>query len=526
MRPTGSHKAGAKAKAYTQAQQLKKLRAAKRLQRAVRAYRVQRAFAQIVTLEDGLLEFPRPGSEAAHLLFEVGNNRNSSATLSSGALACSSCGNTCKQDKEEGARKLSGRTSSLGGTSSDDSRSRPDLEPPIIAEQQLAGCLEVCQSTLGDLCPEPWGSGDAVGAARAVLWLLGVPVLRVQELQRIYEHHKIRRKNALSKTILSFVVVQHGISDQGGPLPFSDERYEPRPLRPEGWEQVTRTAWTLRGLSLDGWAPGLVLTGGSRCCIETAERLCAVAVDDIAGAEAKPSPPTVTSTVFDVPRLPDIIDEFTRVVDAQPTLPPTRAIRALGATSLPPVLLVAGGSTVETLLACLTAGRNREEQIVSRLGGGDAVLLRSPPMCQIVGEGLDERCRSTSELWEEALLRDTWSIEHHIRGDARRGPQRCAPTVQSWQEANADDSNSIETSSGEGDTTPLEKGNSFHRSWCEYAGNPLILSHTEFSQLCERAGSIHHPMDRAVTQALRPLVKDYVLPATPRPPEELQVMPL
>merc|ERR1719237_921729 len=99
----------------------------------------------------------------------------------------------------------------------------------------------------------------------------------------------------------------------------------------------------------------------------------------------------------------------------------------------------------------------------------------------------------------------------------------CAAAAQSGQDASDDEENSIEASISGGGNMLLEEGNDFRRSWCEYAGDPLVLSHADFSQLCERAGSIYRPMEHAVTQALRPLVKDYVLPLTPRLPEEEQV---
>lgn len=162
-----------------------------------------------------------------------------------------------------------------------------------------------------------------------------------------------------------------------------------------------------------------------------------------------------------------------------------------------PCFIVAGGSVLETLLGCLTASRPYEEMITARLRGGDAVLLTSAPMCSIVGEDLDERFRPNSNLWEDAMKRDDWTIVRHLRGDGTGQPVELGgkPKVEA------------EEKKGWNSATLTEQ-------WNRYAGNTLILSDSEYLEIRKRAGfgqETGKAIPLEIMATLKPLVKDYVI---------------
>lgn len=163
-----------------------------------------------------------------------------------------------------------------------------------------------------------------------------------------------------------------------------------------------------------------------------------------------------------------------------------------------PSLLVAGGTLLETLLGTLTASRPFEEMITARLRGGDAVLLRSAPMCGILGEDLEERFRPNSNLWEEAMRRDDWNIVHHLRGDGTGQPIELGgiPKVELQE--------------------PSEFKTRLTAQWNRYAGTALILTDSEYLDIRKRAGFAYETgmgMDPRLVAKIKPLVKDYQIPA-------------
>jgi len=162
-----------------------------------------------------------------------------------------------------------------------------------------------------------------------------------------------------------------------------------------------------------------------------------------------------------------------------------------------PILIIAGGAILETLICCLTGGRPREERIIARLGGGDAVLLSSPAMCGITGEGLDEKWRPNSNLWDEAMRRDDWVLAHHLRGDGKGHPIELggSPKVKP--------------------KTPAQFKTRLTAQWNRYAGSALILTDSQYLDIRRRAGFPEESgmgFDKQLNKTIFPLVKDYVMP--------------
>lgn len=307
---------------------------------------------------------------------------------------------------------------------------------------------------------------------------------------------------------MRLALVQHGDSDQSiGTLSCDSPT---RGLTADGWVQVTRTAWSLR--AHPEYAPSVVLTGTGQRCADTAKRLRSVADDAENDSTDKGKP-------YPEARISELLDEPRRL--------PLRAAEAIGAqveavtaaagpqkksTAPPPpgpVLLVAGGTAIEGLLACLTVQGSRHHAVAARLGGGDAVLLESPPMCLIgTSEDGDERVRPAAELWEEALHRDSWKIEHHFRGDGRR-----LATNLGDPDRPSEEKMSLEEQLALNELRPQEDGLDLGATWRRFAGEPLVLSNFEFSQICKRAGSPYYFIDRQVTNSMGLCVHDYAIPA-------------
>jgi len=174
-----------------------------------------------------------------------------------------------------------------------------------------------------------------------------------------------------------------------------------------------------------------------------------------------------------------------------------------------------------------------------RLGGGDAVLLRSPPLPRILLEGEDERIRPASELWEEALRRNKWTAAHHLRGDglgARLGTMVAPRAERSAQEAakpgadhgeggDPDPEDAGEDGDRDAEATASDSGGKWPagisssatgREWRKYAGDPLIFSQQEFNVLVNRSGSTTRPTGKDTTARVRPLIYGFNPPPTAR----------
>lgn len=225
-------------------------------------------------------------------------------------------------------------------------------------------------------------------------------------------------------------------------------------------------------------------------------------------------------TVFDTldfPRSPAIVGPISYYVsealaalvrasenpDRDPSLKPKEAT---------PVTIVAGGTMTETLLACLTAGRPKQEMITARLKGGDAVLLTSAALCSISGEDHDEQFRPNSSLWEDALRRDDWRIVRHLRGDGKGQPAELGGITEVTPEEADPETIARKRNAAKWNKTPLTK------QWNRYAGNALILTDSEYLDIRRRAGFDMESgvgIDPQLAKALRPLVKDYVIPDEP-----------
>lgn len=533
------------------------LRAAKKIQRYCKGMRVLSAMQAIHILEDVVLMVPTPGGEALEAILagpklptdeELASNASevsASPTHAETAMASGARYDSSRPGSADGQSRVSGPGSRAGGTSSassgtgehdsGDDSSTDDEERPHITEHMLARQLKM------------WDIHETHRTASLIFWLLGRQgeVLFAEDLERVHRHHRIRRRNANSKVQLYLVLVQHGDAVQSsismrpctaGPLPNDG----PRPLDPAGWEQVTRIAWALR-LCPPWSSPGLVLTASSQCSLETSDRLyrvleephhyeirdCGLEIHhdhhrdhhdhhdhhhghhhdhshdhDHDHHHHRRCPPPTVCDPLDFPRVHALLgptnyyvaEEVAALILA--TENPNRKSKKKPKEA-PPVLIVAGGSVVETMLACLTSGRPREELLTARLRGGDAVLLSSPVMCSIVGEDLDERWRPSSNLWEEAMKRDDWTIAHHLRGDGTGQPVELggAPVAEKIEQA--------------------EFKSNLTDQWNAYAGAALILTDSQYLDIRKRAGkdqSTGLGLDPALSKTLRPLVKDYVIP--------------
>jgi len=162
----------------------------------------------------------------------------------------------------------------------------------------------------------------------------------------------------------------------------------------------------------------------------------------------------------------------------------------------PPCLIVAGGAVLETLIACLTCSRPREEALVARLRGGDAVLLSSSTMCGLVGDDEDERWRPNSNMWSEALKRDDWSIVHHLRGSGEGQPKELGGIPEEKPEQAAHFKTRLTA------------------QWNRYAGRALILTDDQYFDIRKRAGFPQESgmgFTQELGSALRPLTQGYTV---------------
>mmetsp|Transcript_63848 Transcript_63848/g.208147 ORF Transcript_63848/g.208147 Transcript_63848/m.208147 type:complete len:734 (+) Transcript_63848:145-2346(+) len=382
---------------------------------------------------------------------------------------------------------------------------------------------------------------DPTRSAQLIMNLFGVEELLAEHFARIAVHHRLRRRNLLSRVQLRLTIVQHGDSFRAPPPPMSPAAASmaaggeiggtARELTPPGWAQVTRTAWAMR--LCPNHTPTVVLTSSVACCMQTAERLRALADDaDVLEAESgmrdssyaqerqpcRPHPEALHCAELDFPDVGaalgagprgmapvvySLTEAIARAVE-EAFDPDAEADMAPVAT----VMLVAGGALLEALIACLNSHLPAKERLMSmasgRLGGGDAVLLESPTMLRIVGETEEEeRFRPAGEMWREGLRKSKWRVVKHLTGDGRRP----------WGEVKKNQLTDIYADRGEVDLLITQEdfkaASETRNEWKRYCGEPLVLSQKQFSNLCERAGSLFKPMDKLETDRLRPLIKGF-----------------
>eukprot|EP00930_Biecheleria_cincta_P032694 TRINITY_DN22670_c0_g1_i1.p1 TRINITY_DN22670_c0_g1~~TRINITY_DN22670_c0_g1_i1.p1 ORF type:complete len:650 (-),score=116.53 TRINITY_DN22670_c0_g1_i1:25-1953(-) len=429
----------------------------------------------------------------------------------------------------------------------------PPPEPPPPEEDEY-GYLIVPEE------PPELPPSQAWLAARSIFRLLDVPDdghLDESHLHCIYQHHLRRRRNSSSRTFLRLLLVQHGdscrVPTEGASKeqPSSPLTRSGRDMLPAGWAQVTRTAWSLR--LLPDWLPTAMLTSSLACSRQTSERLCSVLDDKDLSAElpGAASENRLTPCVWETLDYPDnqvkqgvrglhfpvwdVAPQVQKVMsqaEAQDVSDQDLAQKALDDFELKfrdpkPVMLVAGGAVLESFLGFLCQGNSRKCLDSIRLGGGDAVLLKSPPVFRMVGDLGEERVRPDSELWQIVLKRPKWKIFRHVRGDglgAKLGG--LPPTLQEATEEAAakitkgvkkdpafdnldmdpDDDDDAPPDRGDGaDTRVFSETREAFRG---FAGQPLIYSHLDFSKLVSRSGTAH-ALERADTAKLRPLVHHY-----------------
>lgn len=364
---------------------------------------------------------------------------------------------------------------------------------------------------------------DNYASARAILWLLQTEGLKAAHLQRICNHHRIRRKNVHSRVKLRLTLVPHGesiaatsppSSPAGARTEVSHGGAAARELTPEGWTQATRTGWALR-LHND-YSPKLVLTGTLPCCQQTAERLRLLSDDSddfVAGSKRQDThPEAVVCSKLDHIDVAGLSEEGGGEGGAALTPNIFTMAEAVGEAlqrvedpdadndAMPPiphVMLVANGALLELLLSCLISGTPAEQRCplalgIGRLLAGDAVLLESPTLFRIVGDTEeDEYVKTTSELWSEGFGRGQWRVHKHLAGDGRKF----------WEDRPSPGGH-ID------DVAPEKPMRSTHDEWRGYCGEPLILSQMEFDRLRDRAGSTVLPLDQGEIAAIRPLCRN------------------
>jgi len=206
----------------------------------------------------------------------------------------------------------------------------------------------------------------------------------------------------------------------------------------------------------------------------------------------------------------------------------------------PSVMLIGCAFMMETIMAVLTANSRKMDEEIGRLGGGsrlcsgDAVVMESHNTVQVSGEEFDEKYRLSSELWSDVLARPNWRVIQHIRGSGKpsenpdwylspeekkkKGLTSAVLDSQAMSQQMIDDSDPFLDDGEDGEDGGRRKKAKPHvrgvigNAFAQYCGEPLIFSHTEFTRLVLRAGRAENPVDPKMMRALRPLVKDYVLP--------------
>lgn len=554
-------------------------RAVKKMQRYCRMRKVLSAFDAIRILEDVVLAAPTPGDEALKIILagpkqEVSDDNVERESAQGGSVRS----NNEKLELQE--------VSSPGGSQATSQGARLTQIPDDEGPSRLTA--QVLSERLGQ-----WGVEEPERIAKLIFWLLDVqgtsaglrsdrespayrrPELTAYDLDRVCRHHRKRRRNMNSKVHLFLALVQHGDAEQSystrSPTSGCMPKDGARPMTPEGWNQVTRTAWALR-LCPTWMPPGTILTAESQCSMDTAERIRLVGEEIEADLTLEPEialPRSVSAGCLgsamrqNAPQ-PRYDQALTKGLGSQPGAPSRNSSKNLGslgsqpgapsrsssknlgssqffppaniceALDFPrpsallgpanyyvgetlssilkksenphrnpqnkpkeatPTLIVAGGAMLETLLACLTSGRPREEVLTTRLRGGDAVLLRSHALTQLVGEDANERWRLNSNLWLEGMRRNDWTVLQHIRGDGRKLPVELGGIPTPRKEI------------------PAEFKTRLTAQWNRYAGTALVFSDREYLDFRMRAGfeeSTGLGLQPEISRKLRPLVKDYV----------------
>lgn len=191
-----------------------------------------------------------------------------------------------------------------------------------------------------------------------------------------------------------------------------------------------------------------------------------------------------------------------------------RPLRPRDVEASPPpktLMLVTGGAAAESLLGYLTSGIQRKYLDQLLIGAGDAMLLESPTLHRLVGDGNQERVRPESELWQAGLSRNKWKVLRHIRGDGHGVQLGALP--KTIQELNEETDRKIKAkvmkpkfAASSHVDGGLEVFSETRAAFRRYAGEPMIFSHREFSKLCWRAGKTELPLESDFCVKVKPLV--------------------
>lgn len=508
---------------------------AMKLQKWGRALMVRRAFYHLFVLEDKVLLRPKPAHLAMKFLLpEEQESRPSSSSNSATASASEKVGKLNRPDQRLGSKdpRLGSKDPKVG---SKDVRlaSKVPMQPMVT----LAALAHHFQQSGWDAPSNSPEIDPTMKAAEAIFKLLHVPHdggLQEGHLDQIYRHHRMQWRIRISSTTLRLILMRHGESswaltrgeDTDSP-PLSPMAAHARTLRPEGWSQVTRTAWALR-LCQD-WQPQLLLTSNLPCCRQTTERLRSVLDDpDLRSAipgtiEDSPSTTFICKTL-DFPdregslglqayEVGEAVREVVKAIEVQSSERPLHPRDVEGSSPPKIIMLVTGGAAAESLLGFLTSGMQRKYLDQLLIGAGDAILLESPPLHRLVGEGSQERVRPESELWQAGLSRNKWKVLRHIRGDGHG--MRLGALPKTIEELNEENDRKIKAKvvkpkfaaglhahQDEGVRVFSETRLAFRR----YAGEPMIFSHREFSKLCFRAGKTELPLETDFCVKVKPLV--------------------
>lgn len=480
---------------------------AMKLQRWGRMLLVKRRIHHLYVLEDKVLLRPKPALLALKLLLP--DSRPSSSASADPRRAAA--------ERSEG--RMESKASS--GASS-------------VTLSALAGHLE--KSGFYPVTSpekEPFVS-STVRAAQAIFSLLHVPrdgALQEKHLDRVYRHHRIHWRISMSKTSLRLILMRHGESSWNAQSVFSDSPGSPaayRALRPEGWTQVTRTSWALR-LCQD-WQPHMLLSSSLACCRQTCERVCSMlnnpesgvpgAIEEgaktlrIARCKALDFPDRVGGLGLSASEVGDAVREVVQEAEADSgeKLPRPKDVQHCSPPKI--LMFVTGGAAAESLMGYLTSGMKRKLLDQLLIGPGDAMLLESPPLHRLVGDGNEERVRADSELWQAALCRNQWHALYHIRGDGIGARPGALPMTV--KESNADVARKIrervlrpkfyDSSKLPEVDRAREVFSETREAFRRFAGEPMIFSHKEFSKLCWRAGKEEVPLESDFCAKVRPLV--------------------
>eukprot|EP00747_Dinoflagellata_sp_TGD_P031152 gnl/TRDRNA2_/TRDRNA2_135087_c0_seq2.p1 gnl/TRDRNA2_/TRDRNA2_135087_c0~~gnl/TRDRNA2_/TRDRNA2_135087_c0_seq2.p1 ORF type:complete len:570 (-),score=70.91 gnl/TRDRNA2_/TRDRNA2_135087_c0_seq2:3-1712(-) len=495
-----------------QREEERRCRMATRLQTSIRGLLVRRAYAQVVAFEDKLLVHPLHGEEAIHLLLRlkraswIAGQASNVVSMSSvlGAFGKRSFDPT-KTQTSSAAESSSDASSNSDEEEDDENNRRRDRGadiasagstiPSCVPEEIVIPSQVACDDVA--VCLKRKGIAKPMETVELICGLLRTENLRLEDFERIYRHHKIRERNATSKTVLRMTLVNHGDKESAFLDSYADQEYVP--MCPEGWHQVTRTAWELRFWK--DFSPSVVATASSRACTDTAERLRLVSENNEA-------------------------DNDVQLQAVQTSHPPARVCSALDYPRGPcgEMRCAAGLPLFPTIADALVTLVKVEDKVEPTYGRSLNILVsaKSPV--------LDEHIRSDSELWQEVLKRNSWNIVHRIRGDGHRVTRSHGPSLGasvslpslSVGRPNPAAAEAIATS-----LSPIRKGgfrqridrdlgaefmaSSTRKCYREYAGAPLFLESAEVNRILKRAGNTHETnlMPKAQVRLLRSLVHNY-----------------